>query len=304
MAMLNLLTFNLLTLSPAHGKNGCNNYTTLESHAPRPHAMLLRHDDRADLADGLVQVVLAVDHHVVELVERLHLGLRHLQAPLHLVGRLGAAPLQAVAQLGEAAGRQEDEHRAGRQPLDRRRALHVDAQDDVAPALQRLPHLALRDALVVSVHLGPLQQLLACDHLLEALLGHKMVVVAAALARPHRPAGGGDDKVEREAEVAHAHQNRVLADAGRTREHDQQRLRRLAVEQRVAVIFLHVAPGWYNHRLVWPFTVDLWWDGWWGRGCSPAPTTHPTTDCEVWRGRPSNPMLLFQSSAAFKCLNV
>src|SRR5437868_1941789 len=114
----------------------CNIYTTYfnrrssifllfarsERHTARPDTLLLGHDDRAYLADRVVEVIFTVDHQIVELIQGLHLVARHRQPLLHLVRRLGAAPLQTRAQLVEAAGHEKDKHSLWRQTPDRRRA--------------------------------------------------------------------------------------------------------------------------------------------------------------------------------------
>jgi hypothetical protein len=80
------------------------------------------------------------------------------------------------------------------------------------------------------INFGPLQQFAPRDHLLKTLFADKMVIVAVALARPLCPARGRDNKMEREADIAHAHQDRILTNPGWAGKYYQQWLRGPAIE--------------------------------------------------------------------------
>src|SRR6266545_3554218 len=158
-----------------------------EHYSAWAHTLLLSRHDISNLSHCVVQMIFTINHHIVKGIKRLHLAPGHRQPLLHLIGRLSATPLQTVVQLIEAARRQKDKNGIRCQPLDRRGALHVDAQNHITTALERLDHFTFGDAFVMPINFGPLQQLATRDHLFEARLADEMVIVAVALTRPLGP---------------------------------------------------------------------------------------------------------------------
>ena len=136
---------------------------------------------------GLLKI--AIDDHVVVLVEMVHLEAGVLQALGDGALAVLRPALQPRVQLTDR-GRQ-DEHRHHVRPtvlVELQRTLVVDVEQDVATGRELLLHLGARRTVEVAVHLGALQQVAVRFHLPEGGNVDEPVVLAvdlvgAALAR-------------------------------------------------------------------------------------------------------------------------
>jgi len=106
-------------------------------------------DDAQDVVNGDFGVALRVDDAVIELLHALHLLAGGGRAQGHALGRVLLALAQPADKPILRARRQEDTDGVGHQAAHRGRALHIDAQDDIAAAGQCVADLLLGDALEI-----------------------------------------------------------------------------------------------------------------------------------------------------------
>ncbi len=66
------------------------------------------------------------------------------------------------------------------------RALHVDDEHHVVPALEAARRIARVRAIEVAEHVGVLEELAVGQHRLEAFAAHKIIVHAVGLVLPRR----------------------------------------------------------------------------------------------------------------------
>ena len=95
---------------------------------------------------------------------------------------LGAAA-QAIAQGLDRRRQNKNADRLRKHLAHLLGALPVDFQQDVAPQRQLLAQPAQRGAVVIAIHLGVFQKILAGDHRLEGDAVNKMIVLTVHLAR-------------------------------------------------------------------------------------------------------------------------
>src|SRR4029078_1227245 len=159
-------------------------------------------------------------------------------ADLQLLGGLGGACAQPLGELPPRRRDDEDQERLGHLLLDDLRALDVDLQDHVAAGDERPADLVARRAIPVAVDLVRLQEAAAGVDPEKFVPGNEVVVDPVDLAVARSPRGAGHDVVPvafatRLALVAAERiDDRVLPDAGRSRDDDQHRPRR-AVDDEV-----------------------------------------------------------------------
>ncbi len=104
---------------------------------------------------------------------------------------------------------------------DRCGALDVDLQDDVTAAVDGVVDLAPGDAVEVTVDLGPLDQIVGVDHLLEPRPRDENVVHTVTLVGSHGPRGRGDREVPGCPGLPQPRQERVFTHPRRAGEHEQ-----------------------------------------------------------------------------------
>src|SRR5438067_12685069 len=165
-----------------------------------------------------------VHDHVVVILRVGHLPLRLLLAPRHLLRVLRTALQPAPDQLLHGRRLEEDEDPLRPLEADRLGAMDLDLEDHVVARALELLDPGPAGAVIVAVGLqpGPLQQLSAADQLLELGLADKAVVDAVLLVVAACPGGEGDRVSDLGVEPAQLVDHRVLADAARSRDHQQQ----------------------------------------------------------------------------------
>jgi hypothetical protein len=142
-------------------------------------------------------------------------------APDHLI-RIGAPRAQATLQLRHGGRQDEDPDDVGIDLLQLLRALPVDVEQHVAPALDDLQHLGLQRAVAMAEDVRPFEELATGHHFVEFVVRDEIIVLAVDLAGADRPGGGGDGKGQ---PVVGGHQHardRGLAGTRRAGQHEEE----------------------------------------------------------------------------------
>jgi hypothetical protein len=95
-------------------------------------------------------------------------------------------------------------------------------------------HLLLGDPLVIAIDDGVLDELVVVDHARKFLLGDKEIILALDFACAARAGGGGHHEMEGQAALFHALQDAILPRARGAGNDDQQWMRVVEVEFRLA----------------------------------------------------------------------
>src|SRR5690625_1738263 len=148
-------------------------------------------EQSGELVGGALDAV--VDDGDVELGLGRELDARSGQAPLALLGCLGAAAQQPGDQGVPVGRREEDEAGPGEGPAHLPRSGEVDLQQHRVPLLDGPGHRGAGGAVAVpAVDDGPFQHLAGLDQAGELVLAHEVVVDAVDLTAPGRAGGGRD----------------------------------------------------------------------------------------------------------------
>src|SRR6266566_1472310 len=184
-------------------------------------------NDRQHLPYGTLEVV--VNHDVVEVGCDGHLGLRNALPRRTILGVLAVPLRPAPQELVHGGWRQEDSQRIRRSLAHLFGALDVDLEDDVVAGRALLVELRERSAVQVAAVGRVFEEGTLADQPLELLPRYEVVVDGIDLARPG-PAGRVGDRVSKVGiDLEQALDDRVLADARRTRDDDQETSTRMAL---------------------------------------------------------------------------
>src|SRR6266852_103773 len=218
-------------LNPEMGRMGAKDTMGIPGRASTGMGLSLgltrRANDRQHLPHGALEVV--VDHDMVEVGCDGHLGFRNALPRRTILGVLAVPLRPAPQELVHGGWRQEDPQRIRRSLAHLFGALDVDLEDDVVAGCALLVELRERSAVQVAAVGRVFEEGTLADQPLERLPRYEVVVDAIDLARPG-PAGGVGDRVSKVGiDLEQALDDRVLADARRTRDDDQETSTRMAL---------------------------------------------------------------------------
>src|SRR5712692_3383869 len=189
----------------------------LQGEAARAPALRLDHG--GELVHGLLDV--PVDDEVVVLAPRGNFLARPVEPSHDLDGRVALPLPEARLQLLHGRRHDEDRNGLGISLAQLPRAMGVDVQDHVEPAVERALEGLGRGAVAIAVHFRPLRELVLVAHGQELGLRHEVKVLAVDLARAGRPRRVRDRVEEIGHELAHLVAERGLARPRGSRDYDQ-----------------------------------------------------------------------------------
>jgi hypothetical protein len=118
--------------------------------------------------------------------------LRGAKSSSHLHRRLRASGTQAVLEVLDRRGRYEQEYGLGYQVSYLERTLRIDLQDDLIPSCQTVFHWAARSSISVAMDLGPLEQAIIRQEVVELIITHEVVLDPVTFTGSRRPGRGRD----------------------------------------------------------------------------------------------------------------
>lgn len=186
-------------------------------------ATMLSVNDAQQTVDGDVGMPLGVHNAIIELLKSLHFlpGCRRAQG--HPLGCVLFSLLQPADKALLRLRREKDRDGIRHQASHRSRALHINAQDHVTPTGKGIPNLLLRDALIVVIYNGILQQFIGFDHPGKFIKADEKIVDAIHLIIARRSSRGRDDKIEAVRASLDEHPgHRILAHTRRPGQDEQQ----------------------------------------------------------------------------------
>jgi len=183
---------------------------------------MLGPDDGRHVIHSGVQGTAAIDYHIVKIGDTGQLLACGLQATLQCFLRLGTSLAKASDQFLFCFADEKDSDSCWEQSFDRVSTLNIYPQYYILPGLEGPADVVFRDAFVLLVDAGMLQERTLGDHPLKFVRTVKVIVVALNLVGPGGTIGGGDDKVEWESPLLHPLDDRIFANARWARDDDQQ----------------------------------------------------------------------------------
>src|SRR5262245_2801288 len=206
----------VISCSPSRDLGSRGSGRAAESSDPRPLGV----HDRGESRHGGLELVVPNQIVVVAKLPQLARGVAETLVD-HL-RRVRAALGQPLPQRLDRGWADEHRHRVRLRAPHRRSTLNVHLQHHHLVLPELILHERARRAVEMPVHLGPFEELPGRAPALEFLAGGEMVMHAVGLVGTLGPRRGGDREHALGARGQQSLDQRALADAGRSRDHQQE----------------------------------------------------------------------------------